>query len=68
MLLSCIAGIGYILLVTVESVGVRYFGVFLAAAGVFPSIANVLPWVTSESFFSFFKATISRSSAISVLP
>ena len=48
MFLSCVAGIGYILLVAVESVGVRYFGVFLAAAGVFPSIANILPWVTSK--------------------
>lgn len=46
--LSLIGGIGYILLVTCESVGVRYFGVFLAACGIFPSIANVLPWVLSE--------------------
>lgn len=49
IILSCIGGIGYVLLATVESVGVRYFGVWLAAAGIFPAIANVLPWVTSES-------------------
>ena len=47
IILSCIGGIGYVLLATVESVGVRYFGVWLAAAGIFPAIANVLPWVTS---------------------
>ncbi|KAL8678474.1 MAG: hypothetical protein Q9186_005178 [Xanthomendoza sp. 1 TL-2023] len=32
------------------TVGVRYFGVFLAAAGIFPTIANILPWVLSEQF------------------
>ena len=26
----------------------RYFGVFLAAAGVFPAIANVLPWTINN--------------------
>jgi Major Facilitator Superfamily len=46
--LSMVAGIGYILVATVESVGVRYFGVFLAASGVFPAIANILPWVTNN--------------------
>ncbi|KAJ5101632.1 hypothetical protein NUU61_003854 [Penicillium alfredii] len=46
--LSLIGGIGYILLVSCESVGVRYFGVFLAACGIFPSIANVLPWVLNN--------------------
>lgn len=51
--LSCIGGIGYVLLATVESVGVRYFGVWLASAGIFPAIANVLPWVTSMSPLTF---------------
>jgi MFS family permease len=46
--LSMIGGVGYILCVACSSVGVRYFGVFLAACGVFPSIANILPWVLSE--------------------
>ena len=46
--LSMIGGIGYILLATVESVGVRYLGVYFAAAGIFPAIANVLPWVTNN--------------------
>lgn len=46
--LSVIGGIGYILLATVQSVGLRYFGVFLAASGIFPAIANILPWVTNN--------------------
>lgn len=48
MFLTTLGGIGYILLATVKSVGARYFGVFLAASGIFPSIANILPWVTNN--------------------
>lgn len=48
MTLSVIGGVGYVLLATVKSVGVRYFGVFLAAAGVFPAIANILPWTINN--------------------
>ena len=59
--LSCIGGIGYVLLATVESVGVRYFGVWLASAGIFPAIANILPWVTSTfSFLTFFLTKVFR--------
>lgn len=46
--LSLMGGVGYVLLATVKSVGVRYFGVFLAASGVFPAIANILPWVLNN--------------------
>ncbi|KAH8904356.1 major facilitator superfamily transporter [Coniochaeta sp. PMI_546] len=46
--LSIMGGVGYVLLATVKSVGVRYLGVFLAAAGVFPAIANILPWVLNN--------------------
>lgn len=46
--LSIMGGIGYVLLATVHTVGVRYLGVFLAAAGVFPAIANILPWVLNN--------------------
>ena len=46
--LSITGGIGYILLAAAPTVGVRYFGVFLAASGVFPCIANILPWVTNN--------------------
>jgi cyanate permease len=56
-LLSLVGGVGYILCATCTSVGVRYFGVFLAACGIFPSIANILPWVLSESSFSLFQGS-----------
>lgn len=48
MTLSLVAAIGYILLATTSSTGPRYAGVYLAAAGVFPSIGNILPWVTNN--------------------
>ncbi|KAK0742409.1 major facilitator superfamily domain-containing protein [Apiosordaria backusii] len=50
IILSLIGGAGYILLATLKEtlVGARYFAVFLAAAGVFPSIANVLPWTLNN--------------------
>lgn len=48
--LSLVGGVGYVILVCGPSVsvGVRYFGVFLAAAGVFPAIANILPWTVNN--------------------
>ncbi|KAI0107659.1 MFS general substrate transporter [Hypoxylon sp. NC0597] len=46
--LSLLAGVGYILLLACKSVAVRYFGVFLAAAGVFPAISNILPWTVNN--------------------
>lgn len=48
IVLSITGGIGYVLLATCETVGARYFGVFLAASGVFPAIANILPWVVNN--------------------
>ncbi|RAL60360.1 hypothetical protein DID88_000136 [Monilinia fructigena] len=33
---------------TTSSVGPRYTGVFLAAAGIFPAIGNILPWVLNN--------------------
>jgi cyanate permease len=47
-ILTAIGGAGYVILATTENVGARYFGVFLAAAGIFPAIGNVLPWVTNN--------------------
>ncbi|CAF9935580.1 MAG: hypothetical protein ALECFALPRED_006489, partial [Alectoria fallacina] len=41
---SLVGGIGYIVLATVTTVGVRYFAVYLAAAGVFSTIPNILAW------------------------
>jgi hypothetical protein len=48
MFLSAMGGIGYIMLAACKSVGGRYAGVFLAAGGVFPTIANILPWTTNN--------------------
>ncbi|CAD6564658.1 MAG: hypothetical protein ASARMPRED_005625 [Alectoria sarmentosa] len=44
---SLVGGIGYIVLATVTTVGVRYFAVYLAAAGVFSTIPNTLAWTLS---------------------
>jgi dipeptide/tripeptide permease len=46
--LSVIGAVGYIMLATTSSTGPRYAGVFLAAAGVFPCIGNILPWVLNN--------------------
>ena len=48
MVLSAIGGVGYVILATCTAVGPRYFGVFLAASGVFPAIANILPWTVNN--------------------
>ena len=47
MITSLIGSIGYIILATVTTVGVRYFAVYLAAAGVFSTIPNILAWTLS---------------------
>ncbi|KFY11615.1 hypothetical protein V491_07126 [Pseudogymnoascus sp. VKM F-3775] len=46
--LSLIGATGYIILAAVTSTGVRYFAIYLAAAGIFPAIANILPWVLNN--------------------
>jgi hypothetical protein len=46
--LSVVGGVGYILLATCKGVAVRYFSVFLAAAGVFSCIANILPFTLNN--------------------
>jgi len=48
MVLTMIGGIGYVILASAKPVGARYFGVFMAAAGIFPAIANILPWVLNN--------------------
>jgi MFS family permease len=48
MFLSALGGVGYVMLAACKSVGARYAGVFFAAAGVFPTIANILPWTTNN--------------------
>lgn len=46
--LTAIGGIGYVILATSRSVGARYFAIFIAAAGIFPAIGNILPWVINN--------------------
>jgi hypothetical protein len=46
--LSIVGGIGYVVLATCHGTGVRYFAIYLAAAGVFPAISNILPWVLNN--------------------
>ena len=45
---SLVGAIGYVILATVETVGVRYFAIFLAAAGVFSTIPNILAWTLNN--------------------
>lgn len=45
---SVVGGIGYIILATVNSVGVRYFATFLASAGVFSTIPNIVALTLSK--------------------
>ncbi|OAA48796.1 Major facilitator superfamily domain, general substrate transporter [Cordyceps fumosorosea ARSEF 2679] len=46
--LALIASAGYVMLAAASTNAVRYAGVYLAALGLFPTIANVLPWVLSN--------------------
>lgn len=61
---SLVGGIGYIVLGTVTTVGVRYFAVFLAAAGVFSTIPNILAWTLSESPVDFNFLTFKQGTLI----
>ncbi|KXJ89705.1 major facilitator superfamily domain-containing protein [Microdochium bolleyi] len=45
---SLLGGTGYVVLGACTSVAARYTGVFLAAAGMFPAIANILPWTLNN--------------------
>lgn len=42
-----VADVGYVILATVDTVGVKYFATFLASAGVFSTIPNILAWTLS---------------------
>lgn len=46
--MAMIGGTGYVMLAAASTTAVRYAGVYLAAAGVFPTIANILPWVVNN--------------------
>lgn len=44
----CAGGVGYVLLATIHTTGVRYFATFLVCAGVFPAVALTFTWVTDN--------------------
>lgn len=46
--MALLGGAGYVMLAAASTTAVRYAGVYLAAAGVFPTIANILPWVVNN--------------------
>ncbi|KAL2882106.1 hypothetical protein SGCOL_002368 [Colletotrichum sp. CLE4] len=43
-----VGAIGYVLLATIHTTGVRYFATFLVCAGVFPAVAITFTWVTDN--------------------
>ena len=53
MVLTTIGGIGYVLLATVKTVGIRYFGTFLAASGIFPSKSSSVVGVKMSNTSTF---------------
>ncbi|KHN93924.1 Major facilitator superfamily domain, general substrate transporter [Metarhizium album ARSEF 1941] len=48
MAMAALGGAGYVMLAAASTTAVRYAGAYLAAAGVFPTIANILPWVVNN--------------------
>lgn len=48
MCCATVGGIGYVMLAATKSVASRYTGCYLAACGIFPAIANILPWVSNN--------------------
>ena len=48
VVMSLVGALGYILLAATEKTAPRYSGVFFAAAGIFPCIGNILPWVLNN--------------------
>ena len=63
MIVSIVGGVGYIRLATCKSVGPKYFGVFLAAGGVFPATDGPR-YVKGQSIcaaFMFFNAFLALS-------
>jgi len=48
MALSLVGGVGYIILAATKATGPRYFGVYLAAIGIFPAIINIIPWTLNN--------------------
>ncbi len=45
---SCVGLAGYIILVASRSAGLSYFGVYLAACGIYTNIPNTIAWVSNN--------------------
>ncbi|KIX92767.1 uncharacterized protein Z520_11430 [Fonsecaea multimorphosa CBS 102226] len=48
MACSLMSAVGYTIQAATHQTAARYFGVFLCAGGLFPTIANILPWVLNN--------------------
>ena len=45
---SCIGLAGYIILIASRNAALSYFGVYLAACGIYPNIPNTIAWVSNN--------------------
>lgn len=59
-----VGGAGYIILICSRNAGVSYFAVYLAACGIYPSIANVIAWV-SNNIEGSYKRSVTLAMVIS---
>ncbi|KAJ3550419.1 hypothetical protein NM688_g5080 [Phlebia brevispora] len=48
MIFSCIGLAGYIILIASRNAALSYFGVYLAACGIYPNIPNTIAWVSNN--------------------
>lgn len=59
-----VGAVGYIILIVSRDAGVSYFAVYLAACGIYPSIPNVIAWVSNNVEGSY-KRSVSLAMVIS---
>ncbi|PSR78287.1 hypothetical protein PHLCEN_2v7483 [Hermanssonia centrifuga] len=62
--MSCIGLAGYIILVASRNAALSYFGVYLAACGIYPNIPNTVAWVSNNVEGSY-KRSVSLAMVIS---
>ncbi|PCH36324.1 MFS general substrate transporter [Wolfiporia cocos MD-104 SS10] len=58
-----VGGAGYIILIASRNAGVSYFAVYLAACGIYPSISNLVAWV-SNNLEGSYKRSVSLAMVI----
>lgn len=71
---SVVAGIGYVILATVDILSAKYFATFLATAGAFSTTPNILAWTLSTepsirdlSLLTFCSQTIKEATPVAAL-